>query len=77
MILHIAEEQDTLLRYIKAKGRIGEYLESAEYITNEKIRELCGFTRQQARETLDKMQAEGLLRLEGRGRGSKYYKNAF
>ena len=34
-------------------------------------------TRQQARETLDKMQAEGLLRLEGRGRGSKYYKNAF
>ncbi len=69
--------QDTLLRYIKAKGRIEEYLESAEYITNEKIRELCGFTRQQARETLDKMQAEGLLRLEGRGRGSKYYKNAF
>lgn len=66
--------QDTLLRYVKAKGRILEYLQTADSITNEKIRELCGFTRQQARVTLDKMQYEGLLELEGKGRGAKYHK---
>ena len=65
--------QDTVIRYVKAKNLIEEYLKSAEFITNEKIRELCGFTRQQARVTLDKMQAEGLLHLEGRGRGAKYF----
>ena len=51
-----------LLRYVKIKGSIEKYLEFAEYITNEKIKKLCRDTRQQARETLDKMQAEGLLR---------------
>lgn len=66
--------QDTVIRYVKAKNLIEEYLKSAEFITNEKIRELCGFTRQQARVTLDKMQAEGLLYLEGKGRAAKYYK---
>lgn len=67
--------QDTVIRYVKAKNLIEEYLQSAEFITNEKIRELCGFTRQQARSTLDKMQSEGILRLEGRGRAAKYYSN--
>lgn len=67
--------QDTVIRYVKAKNLIEEYLQSAEFITNEKIRELCGFTRQQARLTLDKMQSEGILRLEGRGRAAKYYSN--
>lgn len=67
--------QDTVIRYVKAKSLIGEYLKSAEFITNEKIRELCGFTRQQARTTLDKMQSEGILRLEGKGRAARYYKN--
>ena len=38
--------QDTVIRYVKAKSLIEEYLQSAEFITNEKIRELCGFTRQ-------------------------------
>lgn len=67
--------QDTVIRYVKAKSLIEEYLQSAEFITNEKIRELCGFTRQQARTTLDKMRSEGILRLEGRGRVARYYKN--
>ena len=66
--------QDTLLRYVKAKGRILEYLQTADFITNEKIRELCSFTRQQARITLDKMQYEDLLELKGKGRGAKYYR---
>ena len=67
--------QDTVIRYVKAKSLIEEYLQSAEFITNEKIRELCGFTRQQARSTLDRMRSEGILRLEGQGRVAKYYRN--
>ncbi|MDE7130840.1 MAG: hypothetical protein K2O65_03450 [Lachnospiraceae bacterium] len=67
--------QDTVIRYVKAKNLIEEYLQSAEFITNEKVRELCGFTRQQARTTLDKMRSEGILRLEGKGRAAKYYSN--
>lgn len=67
--------QDTVIRYVKAKSLIEEYLQSAEFITNEKIRELCGFTRQQARITLDKMRSEGILRLEGQGRVARYYRN--
>lgn len=72
--LDIKYAQDTVIRYVKAKSLIEEYLQSAEYITNEKIRELCGFTRQQARVTLDKMQLEGILRLEGKGRAARYYR---
>ena len=67
--------QDTIIRYVKAKSLIEEYLQSAEFITNEKVRELCGFTRMQARITLDKMRSEGKLRLEGKGRGAKYYQD--
>lgn len=67
--------QDTVIRYVKAKSMIEEYLQSAEFITNEKIRELCGFTRQQARTTLDRMRSEGILRLEGQGRVARYYRN--
>lgn len=67
--------QDTVIRYIKAKSLIETYLQSAEFITNEKIRKLCGFTRQQARVTLDKMQSEGILRMEGKGRVARYYRN--
>ncbi len=66
--------QDTVIRYVKAKSLIEEYLQSAEFITNEKIRELCGFTRQQARATLDRMRSEGILRLEGQGRVARYYR---
>ena len=67
--------QDTVIRYVTAKSSIEEYLHSAEFITNEKIRELCGFTRQQARTTLDRMRSEGILRLEGQGRVARYYRN--
>lgn len=64
--------QDTVIRYVKAKSLIEEYLQSAEYITNEKIRELCGFTRNQARRTLEKMIRENILQMEGKGRSARY-----
>jgi len=68
--------KDKTIQYIKAKEMILEYLESNDSITNEKTRELCGFTRQQARATLDKMREEFLIELTGTGRGSKYSKPA-
>ena len=47
----------------------------SQMMPNEKNRELCGFTRQQARTTLDKMQTERILRLEGKERAARYYEN--
>lgn len=59
--LPIAEVRKSCNNLVR-DGLIGlsgkEYLQSAEFITNEKIRELCGFTRQQARTTLDRMRSE-------------------
>lgn len=66
--------QDTVIRYVKAKSLIEEYLQSAEFITNEKIRELCGFTRNQVRRTVDKMLREDILKMEGKGRSARYVK---
>ncbi len=64
--------QDTVIRYVKAKSLIEEYLQSAEFITNEKIRELCRFTRNQVRRTVDKMLQEDILKMEGKGRSARY-----
>ena len=66
--------QDKTIQFIKAKSRILDYLEEEDSITNEKIRELCGFTKQQARAVIDKMRAENILRMEGKGRLSRYIK---
>lgn len=66
--------QDKTIQFIKAKSRILEYLEQENSITNEKIRELCGFTKQQARAAIDKMRAENILRMEGKGKLSRYIK---
>ena len=64
--------QDKVLQYVKAKGRIMEYVQETGSITNTQVRELCGFTRQQARLTLEKMQMEGVIVLLGKGRYAKY-----
>ena len=64
--------QDKIVQYIRAKGRILDYLETNEYITNLSVRELCGYTKQQARATIDRLKAEGELRMVGKGKGSKY-----
>lgn len=64
--------QDKVLQYVKAKGRITEYVQETGSITNAQVRELCGFTRQQARTTLEKMQKEEIIILEGKGKYAKY-----
>ena len=64
--------QDKLIQYIRAKGRIMDYLETNEFITNQTIRELCGYTKQQARATIDKLKVEEGLQMVGSGKGAKY-----
>ena len=64
--------QDKVLQYVKAKGLILEYIQRTGEITNAQVQDLCGYTRQQARMTLDKMRKESLIVLQGKGRYAKY-----
>ena len=64
--------KDKSIQYIRAKDMILEYIKNNFQITNEKTRELCGFTKQQARNALDRMRNEGLIKLVGVGKSSKY-----
>lgn len=64
--------RDKVVQYIKAKDMIMEYLKSNNSITNATVRELCGFTKQQARGTLDKMIQEKIIIKTGLGRATKY-----
>lgn len=60
--------RDRTVHYIKAKNMVLEYLEKNEAITNSTIRELCGFTKQQARTVIDKMRKEEIITITGQGR---------
>lgn len=64
--------RDKVVQYIKAKQMILEYLDKNETITNSAIQVLCGFTKQQARGTIDKMRQENILKLIGSGKLSRY-----
>lgn len=64
--------KDKVIEFVKAKNRILDYLEREESITSQEIRELCGYTKQQARYVTDKMRDEGILQLVGKGHASKY-----
>lgn len=63
---------DRVVRYIKAKDMIIEYMERNNSINNSTVRELCGYTKQQARTTLSKMLDEDLIIKTGDGRATKY-----
>ena len=64
--------RDKTVQYIRAKGMILEYLKINTSIKNFVIRELCGFTKQQARATIDKMLEEKLIIRVGAGSAAKY-----
>ena len=68
----VAYTRDKSIQYIRAKSMILEHLSSSGVITNEKVQELCGFTRNQATDTLKRMRQEGAITLLGAGRGAKY-----
>lgn len=64
--------RDKAVQYIKAKNMILEYLQRNDAITNPIVQELCGFTKQQARNVLDKMRKEEIITITGSARNSKY-----
>ena len=64
--------RDRVVQYIKAKDMITEYLKRNNAINNSTVRELCGFTKQQARTTLGKMMNEDIIIKTGNGRATKY-----
>lgn len=64
--------RDKMVQYIKAKGMILDYLKRNKSIKNSVIRELCGFSKQQARTTIDKMLDENLILRVGAGSATEY-----
>lgn len=68
----VAYTRDKSIQYIRAKSMILEHLSVRNVITNEEVQELCGFSRQQAKETLSRMRKDGQIALIGKGRGAKY-----
>lgn len=68
----VAYVQDSTLVQIKAKGLIREYLCLKESITNQKVRELCGYNKNQAAYILNEMVLSRELERIGSGRGTKY-----
>ena len=66
--------KDKTVDYIRAKRMIIEYIEKEGFITNRIVQELCSYEESQSQYTLKKMVEEYLIKLIGKGRGSKYIK---
>ena len=47
--------RDKTVQYIKAKDMIVEYIKKHGFINRMTVQELCGFSNQQARRTIEKM----------------------
>lgn len=64
--------RDKTVQYIRAKEMIAEYIKMHGSITKVTVQELCGFSKEQARRTLEKMQKENIIKLTKAGRYAKY-----
>ena len=64
--------RDKTVQYIKAKSMIIEYIKKHGNINKSTVQVLCGFSDQQARRTIEKMQGEGIIKLANGGRYAKY-----
>jgi ATP-dependent DNA helicase RecG len=64
--------RDKTVQYIRAKEMILEYIKKNGFITKSIVQELCGFSEQQARRTLEKMKKERLIKLANGGRYAQY-----
>lgn len=64
--------RDKTVQYIKAKDMITEYIKLQGYINRSTVQELCGFTNQQARRTIEKMKEENIIEMSNGGRYAKY-----
>ncbi len=64
--------RDRVVQYIKAKEMIIEYIKIHGFITRMTVQELCGFSNQQARRTIEKMKAENIIEMSCSGKYAKY-----
>lgn len=64
--------RDKAVQYIRAKEMIVEYIKKHGSTTKSTVQVLCGFSEQQARRTLEKMQKEDIIKLANGGRYAKY-----
>lgn len=64
--------RDKVITYIKAKEMIKEYLVKTGTITIANVQELCGFSKKQARNVLEKMCIEEVIILAAKGRYAFY-----
>jgi len=64
--------RDKTVQYIRAKEMVAEYIRKHGFVTKSTVQMLCGFSEQQARRTLEKMQREKLIKLTNGGRYAKY-----
>ncbi len=68
----VSYPQDKTIQYVKAKEMICDYISRSKSITNKKVQELCGYSRNRAHYTLKKLCDESVLKLVGKGSGAKY-----
>jgi ATP-dependent DNA helicase RecG len=68
----VSYPQDKIIQYVKAKEMICDYISRSKSITNKKVQELCGYSRNRAHYTLKKLCDESVLKLVGKGSGAKY-----
>lgn len=68
----VAYIQDKTVNQIQAKDRIVQYLKRKPEITNQKVQELCGYTKDQAYRILRKLLEEETIAPVGDGRGRRY-----
>ena len=64
--------RDKTIQYIRAKEMIIEYIKKHGSVNKSTVQEMCGFSEQQARRTLEKMQKEYIIKLVNGGRYAKY-----
>lgn len=57
---------------IQAEAMIIEYLKKNGYITRTDVEKLCGFSSTSSKRVLQKLRAQGLIELIGKGKASKY-----
>ena len=64
-------DRDKTVQYIKAKDMIVEYIKKHGFINRMTVQELCGFSNQQARRTIEKMRKENIIVMSSGGKYAK------
>jgi predicted HTH transcriptional regulator len=70
---HLQQHDLPIPRLSHEEAEVAEYLASHEYVTNGVMRELLQVDYNRARYLLGRMVRTGVLRSDGKGKGTKYY----